>query len=395
MKKHLKSSSRFSRSKLSLFILAFAAIGTVIYISLAAPNPNLPGDLNSDNTVNISDLSILLSNYGTSNAAADINGDGLVNILDLSALLSHYGSTLNVATGSLWGSTSPVNTLIPDNPQVLVNYNSGPIVGVTGIGFNSNGWGVAMFDDQAGRTRVTMTSAEGWTVDNVPLPSQLDAYVNAMAVIGDGERHMNIVDGGKVWNLYGMNKNSTGQWAPAAEGVLRVGGSGVWSNSLGPWLGRASGFADGFGVVRKAEVDSGTVNHALTVAWPKNHITSPSIANSVVSPANTSDGSCTSNCAPMGSRIQLDPTLTDSQLISMGISSYYLPVAHAMQKYGAYIADSSSWMTIFAESWNNNGKLPWPNGWAPITSIMTHIRIVQPPPAPVLDDRTIFGEPHK
>ncbi len=51
----------------------------------------VPGDLNSDGHVTITDLSILLSNYSTSNPAADINHDGTVNILDLSILLSHYG----------------------------------------------------------------------------------------------------------------------------------------------------------------------------------------------------------------------------------------------------------------------------------------------------------------
>lgn len=51
-----------------------------------------PGDLNGDNNVDITDLSILLSNYNTTNSVADINKDGTVNILDLSILLSNYGT---------------------------------------------------------------------------------------------------------------------------------------------------------------------------------------------------------------------------------------------------------------------------------------------------------------
>jgi hypothetical protein len=91
----------FSRPKLGLFILAFALIGGYILIrSLAAPNPNLPGDLNADNSVNVTDLSILLSNYGTTNTNADINNDGAVNVLDLSILLSHYGSSYVPPAGS-------------------------------------------------------------------------------------------------------------------------------------------------------------------------------------------------------------------------------------------------------------------------------------------------------
>lgn len=49
------------------------------------------GDLNCDNQIGILDLSILLSNWNTTNAAADINKDGNVTILDLSILLSNWG----------------------------------------------------------------------------------------------------------------------------------------------------------------------------------------------------------------------------------------------------------------------------------------------------------------
>jgi chitodextrinase len=51
-----------------------------------------PGDLNGDNNVDITDLSIMLSNYNTTNSVADCNKDGIVDILDLSILLSNYGT---------------------------------------------------------------------------------------------------------------------------------------------------------------------------------------------------------------------------------------------------------------------------------------------------------------
>jgi len=94
--KTLKPKSSFSKSHLGVFLIIFAVIGLLILIkSLAAPNPNLPGDLNNDNNVSVTDLSIILSNYGTTNNAADINSDGSVNVLDLSILLSHYGQSFN------------------------------------------------------------------------------------------------------------------------------------------------------------------------------------------------------------------------------------------------------------------------------------------------------------
>jgi hypothetical protein len=56
------------------------------------PPPGKVGDLNSDNLVNILDLSILLSKFNTNDSAADLNQDGKVDLLDLSVLLSKWGS---------------------------------------------------------------------------------------------------------------------------------------------------------------------------------------------------------------------------------------------------------------------------------------------------------------
>jgi hypothetical protein len=50
------------------------------------------GDINNDGSVNIFDLSILLSKWGTTDAASDLNKDGSVNVFDLSILLSHWGT---------------------------------------------------------------------------------------------------------------------------------------------------------------------------------------------------------------------------------------------------------------------------------------------------------------
>ena len=104
--KLLRHISPVSRAHLGIFILIFAAIGGVIIWRSLAANPNLPGDLNSDNTVNVTDLSILLSNYGTSNIAADINSDGTVNILDMSILLSHYGQSITSFSTNLTAGMS-------------------------------------------------------------------------------------------------------------------------------------------------------------------------------------------------------------------------------------------------------------------------------------------------
>ena len=289
----------------------------------------------------------------------------------------------------LWASDSPINTPIPAGVAVLLGYGQGPLNGLPGVGFNGGGWGVAVFRDTSGARR-TVTNPDGWKLDNVPAPAQFDEYVNAMAALGDTERHAVIFDGDRAHNIYGGNPALT---TAGALGELRAAGSGFWDNNVGPWLGRASGFCSAAGAVLKSELDAGVVDHALAVGWPKDRIGSAAVA-----PATTSDGSAGSGGIPMGSRLQLDPTLTDAQILALGISAYYLPVAKAMQKYGAYVCDSTDWMTIYAESWNDAGKVSWPAGFggsSGATGLVPHLRVVAGAAAPVYDDRNVFGQPHQ
>ena len=54
------------------------------------PSTTIPGDLNSDDTVNILDI-IQLSNMilsGGYSDTADLNGDGVINILDIVAIVN-------------------------------------------------------------------------------------------------------------------------------------------------------------------------------------------------------------------------------------------------------------------------------------------------------------------
>lgn len=75
-----------------------ASDGKDIGISLVSTPPpppppsNKPGDANNDGTVNIFDLSILLSKYGTNYAQADFNKDSTVDGTDLSILLTNIGT---------------------------------------------------------------------------------------------------------------------------------------------------------------------------------------------------------------------------------------------------------------------------------------------------------------
>jgi len=55
-----------------------------------------PGDLDGDSQVTLTDLSILLANFGAPSGAlpedGDLDGDGDVDLTDLSLLLSVFGT---------------------------------------------------------------------------------------------------------------------------------------------------------------------------------------------------------------------------------------------------------------------------------------------------------------
>lgn len=59
----------------------------------ADATPQIPGDLNGDGVVNVSDMLLLLAAWGQcdGDCPADLNGDGVVDVSDLLILLSNWG----------------------------------------------------------------------------------------------------------------------------------------------------------------------------------------------------------------------------------------------------------------------------------------------------------------
>ena len=55
-------------------------------------SPDCPGNLNGDNVVDITDLFVVLNNWGAVEGIADINGDHVVDITDLFVVLNNWGT---------------------------------------------------------------------------------------------------------------------------------------------------------------------------------------------------------------------------------------------------------------------------------------------------------------
>jgi hypothetical protein len=177
--------NNFSRPQLMVFVLVFGLVGFLIFKSFAAPNPSLPGDLNNDNTVNVTDLSVLLSNYGTSNSAADINTDGTVNILDMSILLSHYGQSYSpppVSSSIYWGA------LMDGDQTYDVYYGPSGFWQDAPWGNSGNTWD--RFDSNAGKH----TSLVHW---GQPQPWSQTAFYGSTADIAYNRGALNVIDYGQ------------------------------------------------------------------------------------------------------------------------------------------------------------------------------------------------------
>jgi hypothetical protein len=97
MRIHTFIKDKASPLALPIFILACAILGT--YLLMPSQASTLTGDINSDGSVDITDLSLLLSSYRHKQSlcvtnttyTCDLNADNTVDVFDLSVLLSNYG----------------------------------------------------------------------------------------------------------------------------------------------------------------------------------------------------------------------------------------------------------------------------------------------------------------
>jgi hypothetical protein len=68
--------------------------GSAYDFDLRCGDGNLPGDLNGDGAVDLSDLALLLADFGcaATPCMGDVDGDGDTDLRDLAMLLANFGS---------------------------------------------------------------------------------------------------------------------------------------------------------------------------------------------------------------------------------------------------------------------------------------------------------------
>jgi hypothetical protein len=114
------------------------------------------------------------------------------------------------------------------------------------------------------------------------------------------------------------------------------------------------------GLITRADVARGSIDHALAMAIPSSRYAV------WAHPAQRSDGGTRSDTAiPAGARFRLDPAV---DVDSLGLPPFTAMLAKAAQRYGIYVRDTSPTVTLYAEDPASIGANPWPHAIQPSTT---------------------------
>lgn len=152
-------------------------------------------------------------------------------------------------------------------------------------------------------------------------------------------------DTGDEWGFWQLDKDQAGTWR-AANGYhynTRLSGVPPVSTDGEPFGSRGAGVPYLAGLVRPCEVERGRIDHALAFAY-----SFPSSEH--VYPATKSDGaSAPGESLPEGTRLQLDPKISDADLKKRGCDRACLTIAAALRRYGMYVIDNSGSSKVILE----------------------------------------------
>lgn len=191
--------------------------------------------------------------------------------------------------------------------------------------------------------KVAVTFDEPDESDPGPYPIPANPLIEG-GPSSSGDRHVLVVDKDacKLYELYDAHPNADGTWRAYSGAVFDL-----HSNAMRPdsWTSAdAAGLPILPGLVRYDEVASGAVNHVI-------RMTVPATAASYLWPASHRAGHGTS-APPMGTRIRLKANADLSR-----VDPSVLPIAKALQRYGAVVADNGSAWFISGEPddrWDND-----------------------------------------
>jgi hypothetical protein len=274
------------------------------------------------------------------------------------------GSAGSAGSWRPFSDTSPWNTPIatdaavdPDSAALIVDWSTVP--GQTSFWINITAYSMPVYwVDSTSTPMVTVAAAVGGTGFRDGAINQWDAAGSGQAPIPAGavpaegtDRHLAVVDRAArmEWGLWNADSGS-GSWTAGQASTMDLAGDGIRpSTLLDPWWAgagpRACGFALIAGLITVAEIQAGSIDHALVVAYP--HIRSRYFRSPASSAQGTTTEALPNRGIPCGGRLQLDPTL---DVATLGLSPAGLAIARALQQYGAFVGDFSGAMSLYADA---------------------------------------------
>jgi hypothetical protein len=223
-------------------------------------------------------------------------------------------------------------------------------------------WPVYHVDSKTPKLSVRMTAswAAKQQLNGVPIPAGAQPSP-------DADAHLVVIDDSAncEYDLYQARQNADGSWSAGWGNATLTTGSG-WLD----YSATGSGQALTAGMITPQDMQSGTINHALNFSYPYTRAGGP------VLPARESDGTHTdAGALPEGARLQLDPNL---DLGALGLSSWQLTIAKALQTYGMYLTDTGGGVSLYAQErqsypWGADNYAYLPN------SLLSHLRVLSLP----------------
>ncbi|MGY2077394.1 hypothetical protein [Blastococcus sp. SYSU DS0828] len=171
----------------------------------------------------------------------------------------------------------------------------------------------------------------------------------------------------QLWEFWGAVHDEGGWGACWGGRIDRVSRSpGFFDGHFGA---TATGLSSSGGMVRLADVQSGRIEHALSLAIPN-----PAIATRLSWPAQRSDGWDTHpHAVPEGTRLRLDPTIDVSALNLHPVAAM---VASAAQRYGFIVVDTAGAVALIAESGASVQAATGEDPWAPLLDGVPDYRVM-------------------
>jgi hypothetical protein len=196
-------------------------------------------------------------------------------------------------------------------------------------------WTVPVYQADASTVRHSVSITASWTsfrtFSPVPIPS-------GAAPDPQGDGHLAVIDPstGCEYDFWQARRTDS-RWSASWGNSVSLNGDGSFPGGVGA---RGSGLALTAGLVRPEELRAGRIHHALIMVHPYTR------KGGYVAPATKTDGSSTRpDSVPMGTRIQLDPSL---DLDTLGLTPYEKTLARAMQEYGIIVGDTGGTLSFFA-----------------------------------------------